>query len=40
VVKRETIQDPKFYDRFFTLVRKFADEDKDTAPTPHSADAH
>jgi hypothetical protein len=29
--KRETIQDPKFYQSFYALVQKFAEEDKKTA---------
>lgn len=33
VVRRETIQDPKFYDRFYTLVQKFAEaEPAQSAP--------
>ena len=40
VVRRETIQDPKFYDRFYTLVQKFAEsEPKHEAPPLADADA-
>ncbi len=39
MVKRETIQDPKFYARFFTLVQQFAEAEKLNAPGPHRADS-
>jgi uncharacterized protein DUF2242 len=39
VVKRETIQDPTFYQRFFNLVQRFADEEKRAPGGSHSADA-
>jgi hypothetical protein len=34
VVRRETIQDPKFYDRFYGLVQKFAEAEPVIAPPP------
>jgi hypothetical protein len=39
VVKRETIQDAMFYQRFFSLVQRFADEEKRAPAASHSADA-
>jgi hypothetical protein len=40
VVKRETIQDPQFYARFFGLVQRFVIEDKSNAPEAHTAESH
>ena len=41
VVRRETIQDPKFYDRFYVLVRKYAEsEPKLESPPLADADAN
>ena len=31
---RETIQDPKFYQSFYSLVQRFAEEERRTAPAP------
>ncbi len=36
LAQRETIQDPKFYDRFYALVRQFANEEARTAPRDRS----
>jgi hypothetical protein len=34
VVRRETIQDPKFYDRFYSLVHKYAQAEPVIGPPP------
>lgn len=34
VVRRETISDPKFYDRLYDLVQKYAEADLKSAPPP------
>lgn len=34
VVRRETIQDPEFYGRFYTLVQKFAEAERNSGPPP------
>ena len=33
-VRRETIQDPKFYDRFYSLVQKYAEAEPVVTPPP------
>lgn len=32
LIKRETVQDPKFYQRFYQLVKTFSEEDEKTSP--------
>jgi Uncharacterized protein conserved in bacteria (DUF2242) len=34
VVRRETIQDPKFYEKFYSLVQKYAEADQLNEPPP------
>lgn len=34
VVRRETIQDPKFYDQFYNLVHKYAELEQKNGPPP------
>jgi len=34
VVRRETIQDPQFYGRFYDLVQKFAEAERNSGPPP------
>lgn len=36
LAQRETIQDPKFYDRFYALVKQFANEEARSAPSNRS----
>jgi hypothetical protein len=37
-VRRETIQDPKFYARFYDLVQKYAEADMKSGPQPMAVD--
>jgi hypothetical protein len=34
VVRRETIQDPKFYEQFYGLVQKYAEAEQNNLPPP------
>jgi hypothetical protein len=40
VVRRETIKDPAFYDRFFSLVQSYADQEQRAAQERRSHDEH